>query len=194
MKNEKSQTKQEKRSLEDFEHRITVQLKENHYIDYALSHSKEQIQKGKKRAVLWAVLFTVLGLIALYKGSVSGSKWSDIYLTMGVLFIVFQIFNLFYNFVMFPIALKRSILKELKKDPSLLAPMEYAFEPDKIVCFLEGKHRNTILTEDIFGVEETQDTMILQIKSGRRVIFPKETLRGADPVIVQQIDSLRKQG
>lgn len=113
---------------------------------------------------------------------------------MGVLFIVFQIFNLFYNFVMFPIALKRSILKELKKDPSLLAPMEYAFEPDKIVCFLEGKHRNTILTEDISGVEETQDTMILQIKSGRRVIFPKETLRGADPVIVQQIDSLRKQG
>ena len=194
MKNEKSQTKQEKRSLEDFEHRITVQLKENHYIDYALSHSKEQIQKGKKRAVLWAVLFTVLGLIALYKGSVSGSKWSDIYLTMGVLFIVFPIFNLFYNFVMFPIALKRSILKELKKDPSLLAPMEYAFEPDKIVCFLEGKHRNTILTEDISGVEETQDTMILQIKSGRRVIFPKETLRGADPVIVQQIDSLRKQG
>lgn len=194
MKNEKSQTKQEKRSLEDFEHRITVQLKENHYIDYALSHSKEQIQKGKKRAVLWAVLFTVLGLIALYKGSVSGSKWSDIYLTMGVLFIVFQIFNLFYNFVMFPIALKRSILKELKKDPSLLAPMEYAFKPDKIVCFLESKHRNTILTEDISGVEETQDTMILQIKSGRRVIFPKETLRGADPVIVQQIDSLRKQG
>ena len=151
MKNEKSQTKQEKRSLEDFEHRITVQLKENHYIDYALSHSKEQIQKEKKRAVLWAVLFTVLGLIALYKGSVSGSKWSDIYLTMGVLFIVFQIFNLFYNFVMFPIALKRSILKELKKDPSLLAPMEYAFEPDKIVCFLEGKHRNTILTEYISG-------------------------------------------
>lgn len=192
MKNEKNRIKNEKRSLDDFTHRMTVQLQENHYIDYALSHSQDQINKGKKKAVIWAVIFTVIGVFAIYKGVSMNDRWSDVYLTLGILFIVFQIFNLIYNFIMFPIALKRSILKELKKDPSLLEPMEYAFEPDKIVCFLNGKHRNTILTEDISGIEETEQTVILQIKSGRRVIIPRETLDAADSVIQKQVQSFKK--
>ncbi len=192
MKNEKNRIKNEKRSLDDFTHRMTVQLQENHYIDYALSHSQDQINKGKKKAVIWAVIFTVIGVFAIYKGVSMNDRWSDVYLTLGILFIVFQIFNLVYNFIMFPIALKRSILKELKKDPSLLEPMEYAFEPDKIVCFLNGKHRNTILTEDISGIEETEQTVILQIKIGRRVIIPRETLDAADSVIQKQVQSFKK--
>lgn len=192
MKKEKIQNQKEKYSVEDFEHRLTVQLQPQHYIDYALSHSKDQMNKAKKRAVLWAVLFFVLGIVAVFKGSAKDGWLSDIYLVAGVLMIVYQIFNLFYNFVMFPIALKRSIQKELKQDPSLLSPMEYAFEKDKIVCFLDGKHRNSVLTEDVLGVEDLSDMVILQVKNGKRVIFPKDVLEQAEPFIQQQIKSLRK--
>ena len=93
---------------------------------------------------------------------------------------------------MFPVALKRSVSKELKKDPSLLSPMEYAFEPDKIVCFLDGKHRNSVLMEDILGVEDLEDTLIIQIKGGKRMIFQKNILEQADPVIQKQMKSLQK--
>ena len=119
-------------------------------------------------------------------------QWSDIYLIAGVVMIVFQLFNLFYNFVMFPVTLKRSVLKELKKDPSLLMPMEYAFEPDKIVCFLNGKHRSSVLVDDISGLEETAQTVIIEVKDGRRIIVPKDLLEKAEPVIQKQIQSFRK--
>lgn len=105
--------------------------------------------------------------------------------------IVFQIFNLFYNFVMFPIVLKRSVLRELKKDPSLLEPMEYAFEPDKLFCFLNGRHRSSILTQDIVGAERIGNSIILQVKDGRRVIIPDEALKQADSVILDQVDGFK---
>ena len=161
-------------------------------MEYALSHSKEQIRHNRQKAILWTVLFFVLGCIAIYKGTMTEEQWSDIYLIAGVVMIVFQLFNLFYNFVMFPVALKRSVLKELKKDPSLLMPMEYAFEPDKIVCFLNGKHRSSVLVDDISGLEETAQTVIIEVKDGRRIIVPKDLLEKAEPVIQKQIQSFRK--
>lgn len=192
MKQEKNKKTVEKRQLSDFEHRMTIQLKESHYVDYAMAHSQDQIRRGRQKAILWAVLFFVLGCIAIYKGVMTENQWSDIYLTAGVLMIVFQLFNLFYNFVMFPIALRRSVLRELKKDPSLLMPMEYAFEPDKIVCFLNGKHRSSVLVDDISGLEETAQTVIIEVKDGRRIIVPKDLLEKAEPVIQKQIQSFRK--
>lgn len=192
MKNEKTQNTTEKRSVLDFEHRLKVQLTEQHYIDYALTHSEDRIQTGKKRAIFWAILFTVLGVIALYKGSITEGRWSDVYLAAGVLMIMFQVFNLLYNFVMFKIALKHSILKELKKDPSLLEPMEYAFEDDKIVCFLDGKHRSSTLIKNISGIEKTKNTIIIEIKNGKRIIVPQESYEQADSFIKKQIDSFGK--
>lgn len=148
-------------------------------------------KRAAKRAILWAVLFTILGLVAIYKGTFTEGWLADIYLIAGILMIVFQIFNLFYNFVMFPIALKRSVLRELKKDPSLLEPMEYAFEPDKLVCFLNGRHRSSILTQDIVGAERIGNSIILQVKDGRRVIIPDEALKQADSVILDQVDGFK---
>ena len=116
MKKEKNPKTTEKRSVEDFEHRMTVQLEEQHYIDYAMAHSQDQMKDGRKRAVLWAVLFVILGVIALFRGASTQGRWSDVYLTAGILMIVFQVFNLIYHFIMYPIALKNSVLKELKKD------------------------------------------------------------------------------
>lgn len=192
MKNEKTQNTTEKRSVLDFEHRLKVQLTEQHYIDYALTHSEDRIQTGKKRAIFWAILFTVLGVIALYKGSITEGRWSDVYLAAGILMIMFQVFNLLYNFVMFKIALKHSILKELKKDPSLLEPMEYAFEDDKIVCFLDGKHRSSTLIKNISGIEKAKNTIIIEIKNGKRIIVPQESYDQADSFIKKQIDSFGK--
>lgn len=191
MKKEKANAPAQKQSVNDFAHRLTIQLTEQHYVDYAMTHSQDQIQKGRKRAILWAVLFTILGLVAIYKGTFTEGWLSDIYLIAGILMIVFQIFNLFYNFVMFPITLKRSVLRELKKDPSLLEPMEYAFEPDKLVCFLNGRHRSSILTQDIVGAERIGNSIILQIKDGRRVIIPDEALKQADSVILDQVDRFK---
>ena len=85
---------------------MTIQLTEQHYIDYAMAHSQDQIKKGRQRAILWAVLFTVVGCVAIYRGAFMEGWMSEIYLVAGVLMIVFQLFNLFYNFVMFPIALR----------------------------------------------------------------------------------------
>ena len=191
MKKEKANAPAQKQSVNDFAHRLTIQLTEQHYVDYAMTHSQDQIQKGRKRAILWAVLFTILGLVAIYKGTFTEGWLADIYLIAGILMIVFQIFNLFYNFVMFPIELKRSVLRELKKDPSLLEPMEYAFEPDKLVCFLNGRHRSSILTQDIVGAERIGNSIILQVKDGRRVIIPDEALKQADSVILDQVDGFK---
>lgn len=191
MKKEKANAPAQKQSVNDFAHRLTIQLTEQHYVDYAMTHSQDQIQKGRKRAILWAVLFTILGLVAIYKGTFTEGWLADIYLIAGILMIVFQIFNLFYNFVMFSIALKRSVLRELKKDPSLLEPMEYAFEPDKLVCFLNGRHRSSILTQDIVGAERIGNSIILQVKDGRRVIIPDEALKQADSVILDQVDGFK---
>ena len=180
MKKENVQNTSEKRSVNDFEHRMTIQLTEQHYIDYAMAHSQDQIKKGRQRAILWAVLFTVVGCVAIYRGAFMEGWMSEIYLVAGVLMIVFQLFNLFYNFVMFPIALRHSVSKELKKDTSLLEPMEYAFEPDKIVCFL------------IFEVKKNDQTLVLKIKNGKRIIIPKTALEQADPVIREQVAALGK--
>lgn len=192
MKKENVQNRSEKRSVNDFEHRMTIQLTERHYIDYAMAHSQDQIKKGRQRAILWAVLFTVLGCVAIYRGAFMDGWMSEIYLVAGVVMIIFQVFNLFYNFVMFPIALKNSVVKELKKDPSLLEPMEYAFEPDKIVCFLNGKHRSTTMVSEIFEVEQNGDVLVLKIKNGKRIILPKAALQQADPVIREQVQALGK--
>lgn len=129
MKKEKANAPAQKQSVNDFAHRLTIQLTEQHYVDYAMTHSQDQIQKGRKRAILWAVLFTILGLVAIYKGTFTEGWLSDIYLIAGILMIVFQIFNLFYNFCHVSYCCSNcSVLRELKKDPSLLEPMEYAFE------------------------------------------------------------------
>ena len=48
---------------------MTIQLTEQHYIDYAMAHSQDQIKKGRQRAILWAVLFTVVGCVAIYRGA-----------------------------------------------------------------------------------------------------------------------------
>ena len=109
MKKENVQNTSEKRSVNDFEHRMTIQLTEQHYIDYAMAHSQDQIKKGRQRAILWAVLFTVVGCVAIYRGAFMEGWMSEIYLVAGGLMIVFQLFNLFYNFVMFPIALRLSV-------------------------------------------------------------------------------------
>ena len=192
MKKENVQNTSEKRSVNDFEHRMTIQLTEQHYIDYAMAHSQDQIKKGRQRAILWAVLFTVVGCVAIYRGAFMEGWMSEIYLVAGVLMNVFQLFNLFYNFVMFPIALRHSVSKELKKDTSLLEPMEYAFEPDKIVCFLNGRHRSTTLCSEIFEVEKNDQTLVLKIKNGKRIIIPKTALEQADPVIREQVAALGK--
>ena len=192
MKNEKNQNSTEKRSVNDFEHKIKVTLTPQHYIDYAVSHSEDQIKKGKQRAILWAVLFVILGGIALFKSTTTSGRVSDVYLAAGILMICFQVFNLFYNFVMFKIALKHSIVKELKKDPSLLEPMEYAFEPEKIVCFLHGKHRSTVLTKNISGIEESNGTIIIEVVNGKRIIIPMEAYNQADDVVKTQIQSFKK--
>ena len=112
MKKEKANAPAQKQSVNDFAHRLTIQLTEQHYVDYAMTHSQDQIQKGRKRAILWAVLFTILGLVAIYKGTFTEGWLSDIYLIAGILMIVFQIFNL------------RSLLSEKSKEFSLLLYIE----------------------------------------------------------------------
>ena len=85
MKKENVQNTSEKRSVNDFEHRMTIQLTEQHYIDYAMAHSQDQIKKGRQRAILWAVLFTVVGCVAIYRGAFMEGWMSEIYLVAGVL-------------------------------------------------------------------------------------------------------------
>ena len=51
MKKEKTQSIKEKRSVTDFEHRMTVTLEPKHYINYAMTHSRDQIKKARKRAI-----------------------------------------------------------------------------------------------------------------------------------------------
>ncbi len=52
MKKEKANAPAQKQSVNDFAHRLTIQLTEQHYVDYAMTHSQDQIQKGRKRAIL----------------------------------------------------------------------------------------------------------------------------------------------
>ena len=75
MKKENVQNTSEKRSVNDFEHRMTIQLTEQHYIDYAMAHSQDQIKKGRQRAILWAVLFTVVWCGSCWASSTGACMW-----------------------------------------------------------------------------------------------------------------------
>ena len=99
MKKEKTQPIKEKRSVTDFEHRMTVTLEPKHYINYAMTHSRDQIKKARKRAIFWAIFFFVLGAIALFKGASMEGSMADIYLVAGILMIVYQLFNLLEIFI-----------------------------------------------------------------------------------------------
>lgn len=48
MKKEKANGSAQKQSINDFAHRLTIQLTEQHYVDYAMTHSQDQIQKGRQ--------------------------------------------------------------------------------------------------------------------------------------------------
>ena len=99
MKKEKTQPIKEKRSVTNFEHRMTVTLEPKHYINYAMTHSRDQIKKARKRAIFWAIFFFVLGAIALFKGASMEGSMADIYLVAGILMIVYQLFNLLEIFI-----------------------------------------------------------------------------------------------
>ena len=53
MKKEKANAPAQKQSVNDFAHRLTIQLTEQHYVDYAMTHSQDQIQKGRKQYWDW---------------------------------------------------------------------------------------------------------------------------------------------
>ena len=48
------------------------------------------------------------------------------------------------------------------------------------------------MCSEIFEVEKNDQTLVLKIKNGKRIIIPKTALEQADPVIREQVAALGK--
>lgn len=193
MSNDKKQPQPKpRRSPEDFDHKLTFSLSQEDYLEYSRSQSAPMWKKTRKKTLIYLGVFVVLGIAALVRAQYTQDPlWKDIYSVGGVLLIVYQLFNVFYNFWIFPKAMERSVLKELKKDPRTLQEVTLCFDEEKIVSFCQGAHQSSFFYEDILYRKETPRVQILEMRNGKCLVLPKTVLEQADETIRQKVEGIR---
>lgn len=191
MKQQKAQNTPKTRA-EDFPHRMTFQLTEEDYQEYSMLHAAPQWEKNKKKANLYAFVFTVLGGIALVRGFLSQDRMREILLVVGVVLIAYQVFNLIYTYKVFPAALRRSVRREIAKDARMVRPTTLCFDEDKIVSFSGGAHQSSYFLEEVLGRSQTRSAWILAMKNGKNLVIPKRELERADQEIRRMVEEVRE--
>lgn len=182
--------KQEKQTLSDFPHQLTFQLTKEDFIEYGTETSQPQLEKTRQRAWLFALIFGVVGTAFLVKGFLGTGRMSQLFTVAGVVLIAYQAFNLVYNYFVFPAALKKSVAKEVEKDPRLTQAMTLCFDEEKIVSFCGGKHQVTFFIKDIVKRKSTALCLVLVLKNGKQLVIPKRELEKADSATRTLIEKL----
>lgn len=195
MKNDNTVTsKKEKRSVDDFEHKMTFRLQQKDYIEYSLFEAMPEWEKNKNKAKLYTVIFTITGMIALVRGLLMEQGWlSDIYIAAGIVFLVFQGVNLFYTYKMFPKALEKAVTKEISGDDRLAKEMTLCFDPDKIVSFSGHAHQASFFKEDMMKRKNTENNIIILMRNGKSLVIPKREFEKADKTIQEVIQTVKQE-
>lgn len=172
-----------KLTVEDFPLQMPCQVTLDEYKEYALWSSREDWKKAKKRCVIQSAILLAAGVIIVWRGLQKTWVYHDILTVFGILMIGYAVFDLVFQFLMFPTLLKRNVGKEFQKDSRLGREMTFCFAEDRMVSFYEGGHQGTLFYEDVIRREENQKMLLLSLKNGKNMVFPKRVINQAKPEI-----------
>ena len=188
----KKDIKQEtgKLTMDAFPLQMECQVTLEEYQAYALWGSKEaQKQAKKKTLVLSAVLF-LAGAVILYRGLQKNWVYHDLLTVFGILLMGYAILDLFYQFVLFKLVLKRNISKQFQKDERLKRKMTFCFAEDRMISFYKGNHQGTFFYDEVVQKQENDQIIMLTLKNGKVMVFPKRIVQQAKPEIQEIIARL----
>ncbi len=179
-------------SVEDFPLQMNCQVSLKEYQDYAIKSSEEERKKVKNKTLMTSALFLLSGAFIIYRGVNSTWVYKDWLTILGVLCVGYGLLDVFYQFVLFGTVLKRQIAKEFKKDERLSREMTFCFAEDRMVSFYKGSHQGTFFYDEVFEKEDCGAVLLLKLKNGKVMVFPKRVVEAADPQIRTIIDGLGK--
>jgi len=186
----KTQGPSPKRTADDYELQLRCQVSLEDYQDYALFTSQESRKKVRRRTLLTSSLLCVVGLLLAVGGTRSAWAYNDLITVLGVLTAVFALTDVFYQFFLFPSVLRRNIAKEYRKDSRLGREQLFCFGEDHMSSFYQGVHQGTFFYDEVLGRQENERLLLLSLKNGKILVFPKAQLAKAQPELRQLIDSL----
>lgn len=190
-KKQKQQETTPKRSMEDYDLQLPCQVSLEDYQDYALFSSQESRKKIRRRTALTSAVLAVVGLLlALYGSTRSTWAYNDLVTVLGVLVLAFALTDVFYQFFLFPSVLRRNIAKEYRRDSRLGRELIFCFGEDHMSSFYEGSHQGTFFYDEVLSRQENERLLLLSLKNGKIIVFPKAQLAKAPAKVQQIIDSL----
>ncbi|MBP1581500.1 MAG: hypothetical protein J6A26_03795 [Oscillospiraceae bacterium] len=172
-----------KLTVQDFPLQMNCQVSLEEYQSYAVSSSEEQRALVRKRTMLSSAVLFIAGVIVLFRGLNSDWVYHDWITIGGVLLMAYSVLDLFYQFVLFKTVLKRQIAKEYEKDQRFGREMTFCFAEDRMISFYKESHQGTYFYDEILSKEEQGPVLLLKMKNGKIMVFPKRVIQGADPQI-----------
>ncbi len=179
-------------TVEDFPLQMDCQVSLKEYQNYAISSSEEERKKVKNKTLMTSALFLLSGAFIIYRGVSSTWVYKDWLTILGVLCVGYALLDVFYQFILFSTVLKRHIAKEFKKDERLSREMTFCFAEDRMVSFYKGSHQGTFFYDEVAEKEDCGEILLLKLKNGKVMVFPKRVIAAADPQIQTIINGLGK--
>lgn len=191
----KKTVKQEpaKLSVEDFSLKMNCQVTLEEYQNYALWTSEETRKTVKKRTMISSAIFFIAGVIIMFRGMNSTWTYHDWITILGVLFMVYGVLDLFYQFMLFPSVLKRQMAKEFAKDSRLNREMTFCFADDRMISFYKGAHQGTFFFDEVLKRQENEQLLLLTLRNSKIIVLPKRVIAAAKPEIQHILATLGKE-
>ena len=184
----KKEIKQEpvKLTVDDFDLKMDCQVTLEEFQAYALWGSEEAQKAAKKKTMIYSALFFLSGLFIMYRGMNSTWVYHDWLTILGVVLVAYSLLDLFYQFVLFKTVLKRSVAKQFRSDERLGREMTFCFAEDRMISFYKGANQGTFYYDEVDMRQENTDIIMLTLKNGKVMVFPKRIVSKAD-VKIQKI-------
>ena len=191
----KKTVKQEpvKLSEADFSLKMNCQVTLEEYQNYAIWTSEDTRKTVKKRTMISSAIFFIAGVIIMFRGMNSTWTYHDWITILGVLFMVYGVLDLFYQFMLFPSVLKRQMAKEFAKDNRLNREMTFCFAEDRMISFYKGAHQGTFFFDEVSKRQENDNLLLLTLKHGKIIVLPKRVIAQAAPDIQHILATLGKE-
>lgn len=188
----KKNIKQEntKLTVDDFNLKMNCQVTLEEFQEYALWGSEDAQKVAKKKSAISALFLSLAGAFLIYRGLTMNWVYHDWLTIIGVILIAYSLMDLFYQFVLFRAILKRSIVKQFNGDERLGRNMTFCFEDDRMVSFYNGNHQGTFFYDEVVKKQESQNIIMLTLKNGKVMVFPKRIIAQADSKIQKIIADL----
>lgn len=181
----KKEIKQEpiKLTVDDFPLQMQCKVSLEEYQNYALWGSEEAQNVAKKKSLKWGLVLILAGIAVLYRGLTSTWVYHDWLTIIAVLLMAYAVVDIFYQYVLFRSVLKHSIKKQYNEDSRLGREMTFCFAEDRMVSFYKGAHQGTFYYDEVTERQENDSILMLTVKSGKVIVFPKHIVEKAQPEI-----------